>query len=54
MHVVAFLVAMVVFILGMWLFGLAFAVSAGQFLIFFAGILCISAAVAIPMHVLRD
>ena len=54
MHVVAFIVAMAVFVLGMWLFGLAFAVTAGQMPIFFGGILCISLAVAVPAHLLRD
>jgi len=54
MHVVAFIVAMAVFVLGMWLFGLAFAVTAGQLPIFFSGILCISLAVAVPAHLLRD
>lgn len=53
MNVVAFLVALVVFILGFWLFGLAFTATAFQALIFFAGILCVSIALALPAHILR-
>lgn len=54
MHIVSFLVAMAAFVLGLWLFGLAFTVSAWQVPIFFSGILAVSAAIAIPAHVLRD
>jgi len=53
-NVVAFIVALAIFILGFWLFGLAFAVTAGQLPIFFAGILCVSLAVFIPVQLLRD
>lgn len=54
MNVVAFIIAMVIFVFGFWLFGLAFAVTAGQLPIFFAGILCVSLAVFIPVQLLRD
>ncbi|WP_166790496.1 hypothetical protein [Cryobacterium tagatosivorans] len=54
MHVVAFIVAMAVFVLGLWLFGLAFAVTAFQLPIFFAGILCVALALAIPTRVIRS
>ncbi|MEO6200650.1 MAG: hypothetical protein ABIX44_05745 [Cryobacterium sp.] len=54
MHVVAFLVAMGVFVLGLWLFGLAFAVTAFQLPIFFAGIICVALALAIPTRVMRN
>lgn len=54
MHVVAFIVAMAVFVLGLWLFGLAFAVTAFQLPIFFAGILCVALALAIPTRVIRN
>lgn len=53
MHVVAFFFAMVVFVLGFWLFGLAFEVTTLQLPIFFAGIIAVAVAVAIPMHMLR-
>jgi hypothetical protein len=54
MHVVAFIVAMAVFVFGLWLFGFAFAVTAFQAPIFFGGILCVALALAIPAQVLRD
>jgi hypothetical protein len=54
LNVVAFIVAFAVFCLGIWLFGYAFTVESGQALIFGSGILAISAAVAIPIHVLKD
>lgn len=54
MHIVSFVVAMAAFVLGLWLFGLAFTVTTWQGPIFVAGILAVSAAVAIPAHVLRD
>ena len=54
MHSVSFVVAMAAFVLGVWLFGLAFTVTVWQGPIFVAGILAVSAAIAIPAHVLRD
>ncbi|MGO4691739.1 hypothetical protein [Glaciibacter sp. 2TAF33] len=54
MNVVAFIVALAIFVLGFWLFGLAFAVTAFQLEIFFGGILCVALAVAIPVQILRD
>ena len=54
MHIVSFVVAMAAFVLGLWLFGLAFTVDAWQGPIFVSGILAVSAAIAIPAHVLRD
>jgi len=54
MHIFSFVVAMAAFVLGIWLFGLAFSVDAWQGAIFFSGILAVSAAIAIPAHVLRD
>jgi hypothetical protein len=54
MNVVAFIVAMAIFVFGLWLFGFAFAVTAGQLPIFFGGILCVALAVAIPVQILRD
>lgn len=54
MPVVAFIVALAIFVFGFWLFGLAFAVTAWQLPIFFGGILCVALAVAIPVQLLRD
>ncbi len=54
LNVAAFIIAFVIFCLGIWLFGFAFTVDSGQALIFFSGILAISASIAIPMHVLKD
>jgi hypothetical protein len=54
MHILSFVVAMAAFVLGLWLFGLAFSVTEFQGVIFFSGILAVSAAIAIPAHVLRD
>lgn len=53
MNVVAFIVALAIFVLGFWLFGLAFAVTTFQLPIFFAGILCVGLALALPAHILR-
>jgi hypothetical protein len=54
MNVVAFIIALAIFVLGLWLFGLAFAVSSFMLPIFFAGIICVALAVALPVHILRD
>jgi len=54
MNIVIFIVSLAIFVLGMWLFGLAFAVSAGMLPIFFGGILCIALSIAIPTNMLRD
>lgn len=54
MNVVAFIIAMAIFLVGLWLFGLAFAVTVFQLPIFLAGILAVSLAYAIPAHLLRD
>ena len=54
MNAVAFTVAMAIFVFGLWLFGFAFEVTAGQLPIFLGGILCVALAVAIPVQILRD
>jgi hypothetical protein len=54
MNVVAFIVALAIFVFGFWLFGLAFSVTVFQLPIFFAGILAVSLSVALPVHILRD
>ena len=54
MHIVSFIAAMAIFVLGLWLFGFAFTVTAWQGPIFVSGILAVAVAIAIPAHVLRD
>ena len=54
MSIVAFVIALAVFLFGFWLFGLAFTVTVFQLPIFLAGILCVALAVAIPVQILRD
>lgn len=54
MNIAAFVVAFAIFILGFWLFGLAFTVTSLMAPIFIGGILCVSLAVAIPFHMLRN
>ncbi|GAB3126314.1 hypothetical protein [Glaciibacter psychrotolerans] len=54
MKIVTFIVAFAIFVFGLWLFGLAFAVDAWQAAIFFGGIIAVSLAVFIPVQVLRD
>lgn len=45
-----FIVALVLFVAGMWLTGFAFSLEEWQGLVFVAGILSVSAALAIPVH----
>lgn len=54
MHIVAFIAAFAIFILGLWLFGLAFSITSLMGVTFIAGILCVSISMAIPFHLLRD
>ncbi len=54
MNIVAFVVAFAIFVFGFWLFGLAFTVTSLMAPIFIGGILCVSVAVAIPFHMLRN
>jgi len=54
MNIVPFIIAFAIFILGMFLFGLAFSVTVFQGAIFIAGILAISLSLAIPFHLLRN
>lgn len=53
MKIIAIIVALVFFIGGMYLFALAFQVPGLETLIFFAGIVAVSIALAIPVHVLK-
>ncbi|WP_183086142.1 hypothetical protein [Mycetocola tolaasinivorans] len=48
-----FVIALVLFLGGIYLFGLAFQVEDFHALVFFSGILAISLSIAIPFHMLR-
>jgi hypothetical protein len=48
-----FAISFLLFLVGMYLFALAFVVTSFQGLIFVAGILVISLAIFIPVHILR-
>ncbi|MFF2372610.1 hypothetical protein [Agromyces sp. NPDC058110] len=52
MSAVLFIIAMGVFVFGMWLMGNATHIVGFEAIVFFAGILCISLAMAIPMSLL--
>ena len=52
MNVVAFLIAMGLFVFGMWLMSIAVGLVGFEALLFFGGILCVSLAVAIPVNLL--
>lgn len=52
MNVVAFLIAMSLFVFGMWLMGTAPHLAGVEAIVFFAGIICVSLAMAIPMNLL--
>ncbi|MDH6236967.1 hypothetical protein [Cryobacterium sp. CG_9.6] len=54
MKIVPYVIAMAIFVLGMFLFGLAFTVTVFQGAIFIAGILAIALSLAIPFHFLRN
>jgi hypothetical protein len=51
-NVIAFLIAMGVFLFGIWLMSIAAEVVGLQAALFFGGILCIAVAVAIPVNLL--
>lgn len=52
MNVVAFLIAMGIFVFGLWLMSIAPELAGFQAITFFGGILCAAIAVAIPVNVL--
>ena len=52
MNVVAFLIAMGLFVFGMWIMGIAPETVGLQAPLFFGGILCVALAVAIPTSIL--
>ena len=49
---IAFIISMAVFVFGMWLMGNAADVIGFEAVVFFAGILCVALAVAIPVSIL--
>ncbi len=53
MNVLGFLVSLVLFLLGMFLMGQAFAVESGQAFVFLGGILVTSIGVALPIHLFK-
>lgn len=52
MNVVAFLIAMGIFVVGLWVMSIAPELPGFEALTFFGGILCASVAVAIPVNLL--
>lgn len=50
----AFVLAIILFVGGMYLFGLAITLTSLQGLVFFAGIVAVSLAIAIPVHFLNS
>ena len=52
MSAVLFIIAMAVFVFGMWLMGNATHVAGFEAIVFFAGILCIAISMAIPLSFL--
>jgi hypothetical protein len=51
--IIAIIVALIFFLGGIYLFALAFQVPGLESLIFIAGVLSVSIALAIPVHVLK-
>jgi uncharacterized membrane protein YiaA len=51
-NVVAFVIAMGIFVFGLWLMSIAPELVGFQAVAFFVGILCAAVAVAIPMNIL--
>lgn len=45
-----FIIALVLFVGGIFLIGISFSIVPIQALVFILGLLCVSAAVAIPVH----
>ena len=53
MNILAFLVALVLFVGGLLLMGYAFGATGYEAPMFFAGVLAVGAAIALPVHVLK-
>ncbi len=52
MKIVAYVIAMILFLGGMTLMGFAFQLTEGMAIMFFGGIVAVSLALAIPFHLL--
>jgi di/tricarboxylate transporter len=52
MNIVAFIVSALLFVVGVYLMGASFAVSGWEMLIFFLGIIAVTAAFFIPVQVI--
>ncbi|MFC5792016.1 hypothetical protein EDM22_15935 [Agromyces tardus] len=52
MNAVPFVIAMALFVFGMWLMGIALELASFQALVFFGGIVCVALALAIPVSLL--
>ena len=52
MNVVAFLIAMGLFVLGLWIFSVAPELAGFEAVTFFGGIVCVCLALAIPFNLL--
>ncbi|MRX44099.1 hypothetical protein [Agromyces kandeliae] len=52
MSVFPFLIAMALFVFGMWVFSIADVVPGFEAIVFFGGIVCVSLSLAIPFNVL--
>ena len=52
MNVFGFIIAFVIFIAGLVLFGFAFTVPSFEALMFVGGVACVSISLAIPFHIL--
>jgi hypothetical protein len=50
--VIAFILCLLLFLVGLFLLGLAVTLPAWEGLVFFAGILCVALSFGIPVHVL--
>ena len=53
MKIVAFVIALILFVIGLVLFGYAFEPEAAHGIVFFSGIIVIALSIAIPVHVLK-
>ena len=53
MNVVAFLIAIALFIGGLFLMGYSFYVEGLEILMFLGGILAVSLSIALPVHILK-
>ena len=53
MNIIAFIVSLLLFVAGFYVMGSAFYVTGAESITFFAGLLCTSLGIFIPIHVLK-